>query len=245
MGFAAQLGLDLARTKDAVNASDARSWMFEHRTPRMLTEYKPIASAINIIMKDTSIITAEGRRSAFPTLLTSTAEQVYFSGLSRGFGPDDDSSLIRLYTEGKGKVGPVKGLAESDDAKLALVLDLLRGILLCSAAESLAFASAVGLDLEQVHDLCINAAGGSRLLEKVGPEIIKAFKEGNVKSGWAAAEGSPGLKEIGEKLQAAVDEAQRIKAPLFLGNQALSVIRLALRQNGEGVAAGAVVSVWQ
>jgi len=245
MGFAEQLGLDLEKTKNAVNTSDAWSWMFEHRTPRMLTEYKPIASAINIIMKDTSIITAEGRRSAFPTLLTSTAEQVYFSGLGRGFGPDDDSSLIRLYTEGKGKVGPVKGLAESDDAKLALVLDLLRGILLCSAAESLAFASAVGLDLEQVHDLCINAAGGSRLLEKVGPEIIRAFKEGSVKSGWAAAKGSLGLKEFGEKLQAAVDEAQRIKAPLFLGNQALSVIRLALRQNGEGVAAGAVVSVWQ
>lgn len=245
MGFAEQLGLDLAKTKDAVNASDAWSWMFEHRTPRMLTEYKPIASAINIIMKDTSIITAEGRRSAFPTLLTSTAEQVYFSGLGRGFGPDDDSSLIRLYTEGKGKVGPVKGLAQSDDAKLALVLDLLRGILLCAAAESLAFASHVGLDLDQVHDLCINAAGGSRLLEKVGPEIIKAFKEGNVKGGWAATEGSLGLKEVGEKLQAAVDEAQRIKAPLFLGNQALGVIRLALRQNGEGVAAGAVVSVWQ
>lgn len=244
MGFAEQLGLDLAKTKDAINASDAWNWMFEHRTPRMLTQYQPIASAINIIMKDTSIITAEGRRSAFPTLLTSTAEQVYFSGISRGFGPDDDSSLIRLYTEGKGKVGPVKGLAASDEEKMGLVTDLLKGINLCAAAEALAFAKTVGLDLDQVFELCINAAGGSRMLEIAGPEIIKAFKEGTVAKGWSVTEGGVGLKEIGSKLQAAVEEAQRLKAPLFLANQALSVIQLALRSGGDQLAAGAVVNVW-
>jgi len=244
MGFAEQLGLDLAKTKDTVLASDAWNWMFEHRTPRMLTEYQPIASAINIIMKDTSIITAEGRRSAFPTLLTSAAEQVYFSGIGRGFGPDDDSSLIRLYTEGKGKVGPVKGLAGSEEEKLALVVDLLKGITLCAAAEALAFAKTVGLDLDQVFELCINAAGGSRVLEKAGPEIIKAFKEGTVEKGWATTEGGLSLKEVGSKLQAAVEEAQRLKAPLFLGNQSLSVIQLALGSGGDGLAAGAVVKVW-
>ncbi|KAK1755905.1 3-hydroxyisobutyrate dehydrogenase [Echria macrotheca] len=243
MGFADQLGLDLAKAQQTVLGSDAWNWMFEHRTPRMLTQFQPIASAINIIMKDTSIITAEGRRSAFPTLMTSTAEQVYFSGIGRGFGPDDDSSLVRLYTEGKGKVGPVHGLATTEDEKLGLVVDLLRGILLCSAAESLAFANRVGLDLEQVLDLCVNAAGGSRVLEKVGPEIIKAFKEGTAAAGWKASAGELTLQEVSQKLQVAVEEAQRIKTPLFLGTQALSVIRLALAQ-GEGLAAGAVVKVW-
>jgi len=244
MGFAEQLGLDLAKTQQAVLASDGWNWMFEHRTPRMLTQFQPIASAINIIMKDTSIITAEGRRSAFPTLLTSAAEQVYFSGIGRGFGPDDDSSLIRLYTEGKGKIGPVHGLAQSEEDKLALVIDLLKGVTLCAAAEALAFANAVGLDLDQVFELCINAAGGSKMLEKVGPEIIKAFKEGTVERGWSVVQGGLGLKDIGDKLQAAVEEAQRIKAPLFLANQALSVIRLALGHDGDGLAAGAVVKVW-
>jgi len=244
LGFADQLGLDLAKAQQTVLGSDAWNWMFEHRTPRMLTQYQPIASAINIIMKDTSIITAEGRRSAFPTLMTSAAEQVYFSGIGRGFGPDDDSSLIRLYTEGKGKVGSVHGLAETEDAKLELVVDLLKGILLCSAAESLAFANTVGLDLDQVFELCINAAGGSRILEKAGPEIIKAFKEGTIEQGWKASEGGLGLKSLGDKLQAAIEEAQRIKAPLFLGTQALNIIRLALQSDGEGLAAGAVVKVW-
>ncbi|KAK3318910.1 NAD binding domain of 6-phosphogluconate dehydrogenase-domain-containing protein [Apodospora peruviana] len=243
MGFADQLGLDLAKTQAAVLASDAWSWMFEHRTPRMLTSYQPIASAVFIIIKDTSIITSEARRAGFPTPMTSVAEQVYFSGIGRGYGPDDDSGLIRLYTEGKGKVGPVKGLAQTEEAKLALVLDLLKGILLCAAAEALAFAQAVGLDLDQVFDLCINAAGGSTMLQTYGPEIIKAFKEGTAAQGWTG--GNVGLAEIGEKLRAAVEEAQRIKVPLFLGNQALSVIRLALRSGSpQGLAAGAVVKVW-
>ncbi|KAM7203405.1 3-hydroxyisobutyrate dehydrogenase [Naviculisporaceae sp. PSN 640] len=245
MGFADHLGLDLAKTIQAVNASeDAWNWMFEHRTPRMLTEYKPIASAVNIIIKDTGIITAEGRKAKFPTLMTSTAEQVYFAGVGRGFGPDDDSSLIRLYNEGKGKVGPVKGLAESEEDKIQLVLDLLRGILLCSAAEALAFAHAVGLDLDQVFELCINAAGGSKGLEKFGPEIIKAYKAGNAAQGWSVSEGSVGLKEVADKLQAAVEEAQRIKAPVFLAGQALNIMRLALKSGGDGLAAGAVVKVW-
>ncbi|KAK3352931.1 SET domain-containing protein [Lasiosphaeria hispida] len=241
MGFADQLGLDLAKAQAAVLASDAWNWMFEHRTPRMLTEFKPIASAVNIIIKDTGIITAEARRSAFPTLLTSVAEQVYYAGIGRGFGPDDDSSLIRLYTEGKGKIGPVHGLAENDEAKIELVLGLLRGVTLCAAAEALAFADAVGLDLDQVFDLCINAAGGSKALEKFGPEIIKAFRNGTAGQGWAAADGGVVLESIAGELQAAVEEAQRIKAPLFLGSASLTAIRLALQTGTAGLAAGAVV----
>ncbi|KAK3323685.1 SET domain-containing protein [Cercophora scortea] len=241
MGFAEHLGLDLAKTKDAVLASDAWNWMFEHRTPRMLTQFQPVASAILIIMKDTSIITAEARRSGFPSLLTSTAEQVYFTGIGRGFGPDDDSSLIRLYTEGKGKMGPLRGLAETEEAKLALVLDLLKGILLCSAAESLAFANAVGLDLDQVFELCINAAGGSKMLQTFGPEIITAFRDGTAGQGWAVKDGGVDLKEIAEKLRVAVEEGQRLKAPLFLGNQAYNITRLALQSGTEALAAGAVV----
>lgn len=244
MGFADQLGLDLAKAQAAVLASDAWNWMFEHRTPRMLTEFKPIASAVNIIIKDTGIITAEARRSAFPTLLTSVAEQVYYAGIGRGFGPDDDSSLIRLYTEGKGKIGPVHGLAENDEAKIELVLGLLRGVTLCAAAEALAFADAVGLDLDQVFDLCINAAGGSKALEKFGPEIIKAFRNGTAGQGWAAADGGVVLESIAGELQAAVEEAQRIKAPLFLGSASLTAIRLALQTGTAGLAAGAVVKVW-
>lgn len=247
MGLADHLGLDLTETSKAIIDSEGWSWMFEHRVPRILDTSQPLASAINIIMKDTSIITSEARRAKFPSPMTSAAEQVYFSSLGRGFGGDDDSSLIRMYTEGKGKLGQLKGTAETKEAKLKLVIDLLRGIHLCSAAETLAFAKHVGLDLQQVQDLCVKAAGGSKILSAVGPELIKAFEEGNALKGWAAKDESNTIKAFAADLEAAVAEAQALKVPTFLGSAALNLMRVAIRQGGEGAAqqaAGSVVRVW-
>lgn len=234
MGFADRLGLDLAKAQQAVLNSDAWNWMFEHRTPRIFTDFQPVASAVQIIVKDTGIITSEGRRRGFATPMTSIAEQIYFTAIGRGYAMDDDSSLVRLYTEGKDKVGAVHGTSESEEEKLALVVGLLKGINLCSAAESLAFAHAVRLDLNQVLDLCINAAGGSRVLQKVGPSIIQQLQ------GQSSPDGETELEEVAKELQAAVEEAQRIKMPLFLGAQALNIVK---RLPGGG-AAGVLVKAW-
>ncbi|KAI0155367.1 NAD binding domain of 6-phosphogluconate dehydrogenase-domain-containing protein [Hypoxylon sp. FL1284] len=243
MGFASHLGLDLENTRQAVLKSDAWAWMFEHRLPRMLDpEFKPVASALTIILKDTSIITSEARRAGFPTPMASTAEQVYFSGLGRGYGPDDDSSLIRLYNEGKGKIGPVKGLAESDESKLELVASLLKGIYLCSAAEAIAFANKCSLDLGQVFDLCINAAGGSTVLQTIGPDMIKLCRGEQLSTG-----SGTGFRVVARQLQAAVEEAQRLKAPVYLGSQALVLTRLArqLASQATGdVSSAFIVKVW-
>ncbi|KAI1104338.1 NAD binding domain of 6-phosphogluconate dehydrogenase-domain-containing protein [Jackrogersella minutella] len=243
LGFATHLGLDPHFASQEVLKSDAWGWMLENRLPRMLDpEFKPVASALTIILKDTSIITSEARRAGFPTPMTSTAEQVYFSGLGRGYGPDDDSSLIRLYTEGKGKVGPVKGLAENDESKLALVKALFKGIYLCSAAEAIAFANVCNLDLDQVFDLCINAAGGSNIFQAVGPEIIKLARGEQL-----STESGKGFREITKQLQEAVEEAQRVKAPVYLGSQALTLTRLATQLASEtsgDVSKAIVAKVW-
>lgn len=251
LGFASHLGLDLNTASHAILASDGASWMFENRLPRLLApDFSPIASAVTIILKDAGIITSEARRYAFPTPMTSVAEQVYFTGLGWGWGADDDASMLRLYSEGVGKVGPVKGQSRTQDEKLRLVVNLLRGIHLCSTAEAIAFASHVGLDLDQVFDLCTNAAGGSAMLNLYGPEMIKAFRGGrdHVIRGWSAEQGNgSGLADILEGLQAAVDEAQLLKMPLFLGNQALSLVRLASHGGSsrqDGLAAAAVARMW-
>ncbi|KAI2601986.1 NAD binding domain of 6-phosphogluconate dehydrogenase-domain-containing protein [Hypoxylon sp. NC1633] len=243
MGFAAHLGLDPHFASQEILKSDAWAWMFENRLPRMLDpEFQPIASALTIILKDTSIITSEARRSGFPTPMTSTAEQVYFSGLHRGYGPDDDSSLLRLYIEGRGKIGPVQGLIKSDASKLALVVALLKGIYLCSAAEAIAFANKCNLDLDQVFDLCINAAGGSTILATVGPDIIKLCRGKEL-----SKEKGESFEKLAQQLQEAVEEAQRLKVPLYLGGQALSLTRLALQlgpvTSGE-TARAVIAKVW-
>ncbi|KAI8270032.1 L-threonate dehydrogenase [Colletotrichum sp. SAR11_239] len=248
MGFASHLGLDLPSTGEHIVKSEGWSWMHENRLPRILDpEFKPIASAVTIILKDTSIITSEARRAGFPTPMTSTAEQAYFTALGRGWGPDDDAALLRLYIEGKGKIGPVKPTVKTEEAKLKLVVNLLRGIHLCAAAEALAFAHFVGLDLEQVFELCTNAAGGSKMLSTEGRHILDAFKNGSAGQGWAASEGQAALQTVAQELQEAVDEAQRLKLPLFLGAEALNLIRIRLQSAGEkagSLALGSVVSGW-
>ncbi|CAN8101757.1 unnamed protein product [Discula destructiva] len=250
LGFATHLGLDLKTAADAVLASEGRSWMFENRLPRLLAgpEFKPVASAVTIILKDAGIITSEARRSGFASPMTSVAEQVYFTALGRGWGADDDASVLRVYSEGAGKLGAVKGLAASEKDKIELVVDLLKGIHLCSAAETIAFANHVGLDLDQVFKLCINAAGGSSMLDAFGPHMIQAFKLSKTAAaeGWTTEEDNShiGLNVAAEKLQAAVEEAQRLKTPLFLGNQALTMMRLALGTKSKELAAAAVVKAW-
>jgi 3-hydroxyisobutyrate dehydrogenase-like beta-hydroxyacid dehydrogenase len=253
MGFAASLGVDLATAREAILASDGVSWMFDHRSPRMLTAYQPIASAVNIIVKDTGIITSEARRAEFPVPMTSAAEQVYFAAVARGWGPDDDSGLVRVYTDGREiHTEPHGNGSNGEDpsqAKMKSVVALLKGIHLCSAAETLAFASHLGLDLDQVFELCINAAGDSKMLKSIGPDIIKAFQEGRAAQSWAVEGTSQSLQSIAKELQEAIREAQAIKVPLFLGSQALNVIRLALRAGSKTASAadmamGSVVGVW-
>lgn len=239
MGFAAHLDLDLEETADALIKSQGWSWMLENRAPRILdANHGPLASALTIILKDTSIITSEARRYKFPTPMTSAAEQVYFTGVARGYGGDDDGGLIRLYTDGKGKIGPVKGLAESKEEKTKLVIDLLRGIHLCAAAETLSYASHVGLDLDQVFELCINAAGGSGMLSAVGPQMMKVLR------GSGATKDGSGLQSVAGDLGAVVEEAQRLKLPLTLGNAALNLMCMALRSLGDKSGAEEVVTVW-
>lgn len=247
MGLASHLGLDLKSLGDHVIDSDGWSWMFENRLPRILDPSQPLASAVTIILKDTSTITSEARRAGFPCHMTAIAEQVYFYGLSRGYGSDDDSSLVRLYNEGKDKVGPVKGAVEDEKAKIGLVINLLRGVHLCAAAETLAFAHHLGLDLDQVYDLCVHAAGGSQIFSKLGHGILQALRERTPLEYRAGGAKNGDLFKMFQELEESVNEAQRLKVPVFLGTQALHLLRRAL-QSGRGqelkMVSECIVGVW-
>ncbi|KAH8167488.1 hypothetical protein CIB48_g764 [Xylaria polymorpha] len=221
MGFAQQMGLDLAYTYESIQNSDASAWMFGHRGPRILSEFKPIASAITIILKDAGIITSEALRVGFSTPMTGTAEQVYFASLGRGYGADDDNKA----------------------KKLTLVKGLLRGIYLCGIAESLVFAKRCQLDLDQVYDLCINAAGGSKMLEAVGPEIISLLRGEQV----VAEANGESIQGVARQLQEAVVEAQCLRMPLYLGTAASNLIRLALQNASDAtqpLSRATIAKVW-
>lgn len=168
----------------------------------------------------------------FPASLCSIAEQTYISGLNKGIGSDDDAGLVRLWTS-----DPVSSIqsslsAEEKKARLDLVSNLLIGIHLCAAAESIAFAKHVGLPLTQLYELAVDAAGGSAMFRELGAKMISVL------------EGKGGedveLKDYRERLREAVDEAQNIKCPVYLGSGALT----ALLQTGRNVDLGSLLKLY-
>jgi 3-hydroxyisobutyrate dehydrogenase len=154
------------------------------------------------------------RSANFPSKLCSTAEQVYFSALDRGWGANDDAGLVRLWTP-----EPVSSITSTSDkdTALELVIDLLTGIHLVSAAEAISLAQHVGIPLPQLYELACDAAGGSTMFKEAGGKMIEILEKkdegrGSVLGGYA------------EKLKIAVDKAQEIKCPLYLGSAALNAL---------------------
>ncbi|KAJ5091966.1 hypothetical protein NUU61_006836 [Penicillium alfredii] len=200
MGFAAHLGLDAVKTAEAIKASVAWTWMHENRLQRLLEEdWHPGASALTIILKDV----------------------VYLSALLQGYGSVDDSSMVRqYYAEPVTKVSCTKSAAETAEA-LQLVLDMMQVTNLVAAAEAIAFARYLKVDLQQFFTLVSDAAGASREFLTKGLDMI----EGRIGAN-AASETIDGAIL---RLEKAVQKARDLHCPLNLGNAAMSVLFLAKR----------------
>jgi 3-hydroxyisobutyrate dehydrogenase len=153
----------------------------------------------------------------FPASLCSIAEQVYLTSLDKGFGSNDDAGLVRLWTTTP--VSSVEStLSDSEkQEKLKLVTDLLTAVHLTAAAESITFAKHVGLPLPQLYELAVEAAGGSAMFKEFGEKMIPVLE------GKGGGEEKV-LESYLEGLKKAVEAAQNIKCPLFLGNGALNLL---------------------
>ncbi|KAF7717529.1 Hydroxy monocarboxylic acid anion dehydrogenase family protein [Penicillium ucsense] len=220
MGFAAQLGLDAVKTAEAIKKSDSWTWMHENRLQRMLEEdWHPGASALTIILKDVGIITTSARENQFPTPLCSTAEQVYLSALLQEYGRMDDSSMVRqYYSQPITKVNSSKSDEESA-AALQSVLDVMQLTNLVAAAEAIAFAKYLKVDLKQFYTLVSDAAGSSRQFMTLGLEMI----EGKV------GKNSESVDQAINRLRKAVQKARDLHCPLHLGNATMNVLLMAKR----------------
>ena len=157
------------------------------------------------------------RQLQFPTPLCSIAEQVYFAAVDRGWGANDDAGIVRLWT-----ADPVSSIqsslsAEEKQQKLTLVKDLLNGIHLVAAAEALSLAKHVSIPLPQIYELAKDAAGGSKQFENYGQKI-------NAILGGQSDNNGKVLDSYIENLHKALDEAQAIKCPTYLGNGALALL---------------------
>jgi 3-hydroxyisobutyrate dehydrogenase len=78
----------------------------------------------------------------------------------------------------------------------------------------LSFAHHVGLPLQQLYGLAVEAAGGSAMFKEFGPKLIPIL-EGNASS-------DEDLSSVLTNLKKAIEKAQEMKCPLYLGNGALN-----------------------
>ena len=82
---------------DVVSESSASSWMIKDRGPRMISDSTEVTSAVDIFVKDLSIVLAAGADYKAAVPLAAIAYQMFASASGRGEGKLDDSKVIRSY----------------------------------------------------------------------------------------------------------------------------------------------------
>jgi len=98
LAFAERLGLDPARVLEIVETGAASSFMLSDRGPRMLaTETPAVRSAIDIFVKDSSLVLAAGTEAGAVTPLTRTAHDIFTRAREAGYGRADDSAVIHMF----------------------------------------------------------------------------------------------------------------------------------------------------
>lgn len=95
--LADKAGLDLTLLLEIMGGSAASSWMLQNRGPRMLQTDPEVKSAVDIFVKDLSIVLQTGHdiRAGLP--IAAAAHQMYLAASGQGLGQADDSQVIQTY----------------------------------------------------------------------------------------------------------------------------------------------------
>ena len=107
MHVAERAGVPLATMHEIISVSAGNSWMFGDRVPRMMQDDPPVASAVDIFVKDLGIVLDQGKRARQGLPLAAAAMQMFLAASGLGHGAADDSQVIRAYRALNGK-GPGK-----------------------------------------------------------------------------------------------------------------------------------------
>ena len=92
------------------------------------------------------------------------------AGISSGWGKEDDCVMVRLYLPERPTLvlQQVKATPEAKSGPLAIsdIEDLLIGVHLAVMSEAMTFCERLGIDVELMFDIVINAAGSSAVFVK-------------------------------------------------------------------------------
>ena len=98
MALAAKAGIPLDLMYDVVTHAAGNSWMFEHRMKHVVDgDYAPL-SMVDIFVKDLGLVTDTGKALHFPLPLASTAFNMFTEASNAGYGKEDDSAVIKIFS---------------------------------------------------------------------------------------------------------------------------------------------------
>lgn len=98
MALAARAGIPLDVMYDVVTNAAGNSWMFENRMQHVVDgDYTP-KSAVDIFVKDLGLVADTAKSLRFPLPLASTALNMFTSASNAGYGREDDSAVIKIFS---------------------------------------------------------------------------------------------------------------------------------------------------
>lgn len=98
MALAARAGIPLDVMYDVVTHAAGNSWIFENRMQHVVDgDYTP-RSAVDIFVKDLGLVADTAKALRFPLPLASTALNMFTSASNAGYGKEDDSAVIKIFS---------------------------------------------------------------------------------------------------------------------------------------------------
>jgi L-threonate 2-dehydrogenase len=97
LSLAESAGIDGKLAFDILGGSAASSWMLNNRGPRMLMAEPPVTSAVDIFVKDLSIVLDAGRSARTALPLAAASHQMFLAASGLGHGARDDSQIVEAY----------------------------------------------------------------------------------------------------------------------------------------------------
>lgn len=98
LAMARRQGLPLETVHEILGSGAAASWMLGDRGPRMVRrDFDDITSAVDIFVKDMSLVLDSARESRYASPLAHAAYLAFLSVSGRGLGKKDDSAVIQYF----------------------------------------------------------------------------------------------------------------------------------------------------
>ena len=98
MALAARAGIPLETMYEVVTNAAGNSWMFENRMKHVVEgDYSP-KSAVDIFVKDLNLVADTAKSLHFPLPLASTALNMFTEASNAGYGREDDSAVIKIFS---------------------------------------------------------------------------------------------------------------------------------------------------